>query len=89
MSDINYFFSLYTLLRIAYTTLSIKLSSKKMLGNAKASLAMEGLIVTEEETEIGKNFLEGKYSEEEALNILLRGVKKQNYFYNNLYSIKQ
>lgn len=76
MSDINYFFSLYTLLRIAYTTLSIKLSSKKMLGNAKASLAMEGLIVTEEETEIGKNFLEGKYSEEEALNILLRGVKK-------------
>jgi len=42
----------------------------KILLNAEASLAIEGLKVTGEETEAIRKYLEGQYTEKETLRII-------------------
>jgi len=50
----------------------IKLSKEdqQMLDNAKATLAVEGLIVTEQETKILEDYLKKIISEEDVLKII-------------------
>lgn len=43
----------------------------KMINNIKTSLQIEGMDITNEETKIGKKFLKGEISENEALKLIL------------------
>lgn len=49
--------------------MSRKLDEKiaKMIGNVKASLAIEGLYVTDEENEVYKKYLKGDLTEKDVL----------------------
>lgn len=47
---------------------------EKILANAKASLAVEGLIVTDEEKNLVRKCLKGDISEKEALEIIKKGM---------------
>lgn len=58
----------------------IKLSkekNKKIIANAKATLAIEGLIVTESETKILEDYLEGIITEKDVLKIINSIGKKK------------
>jgi hypothetical protein len=44
--------------------------NKKILDNVKASMAIEGLIVTERETKILEDYLEGLITEADVLKII-------------------
>lgn len=52
-----------------------KLSDEKIekaIANAKGSLAVDGMIVTDEETEVIRKYLKGELTEKEALEMILR-----------------
>ena len=54
---------------------SKKLTEKeieKNIANVKASLAMEGLNVTDDESEIAKRILRGEISAEEAIKLMIK-----------------
>lgn len=47
-----------------------KEENKQILDNVKATMAIEGFNVTENETKIMEDFLEGKITEEDVLKII-------------------
>ena len=47
-----------------------KEENKRILDNAKASLAIEGLIVTDEETKILEDYFDGLITESDVLKII-------------------
>ena|GEM_PF-803371 len=49
---------------------------EQMIGNVKASLAIEGLYITEGETKVFKKYLEGVLTEKEVLEIIRKGTWK-------------
>jgi len=56
-----------------------KLSSNRIeqiLDNARASLSMEGMEVTEVETEVVRKYLLGIYTEKDVLNIIAKTAIK-------------